>query len=92
MKIINNQLDIKLRQFTQKELDVVLAKMKNRKAASLKEISPEIWKTREFDNLLLRYYNSIYKQNTIERWTKGCILPFPKKGDLGIAKNYWGII
>ena len=22
---------------------------------------------------------------------KRCILPFPKKGDLGLAKNYWGI-
>ena len=22
---------------------------------------------------------------------KGCILPFPKKGDLRLAKNYWGI-
>ena len=22
---------------------------------------------------------------------KGCILSFPKKGDLGLAKNYWGI-
>ena len=20
-----------------------------------------------------------------------CILPFPKKGDLGLTKNYWGI-
>ena len=27
----------------------------------------------------------------IDRWTKGCILPFPKKGDLGLAKNYRGI-
>ena len=25
------------------------------------------------------------------RWTKGCILPFPKKDDLGIAKDYRGI-
>ena len=25
------------------------------------------------------------------RWMKGCILPFPKKGDLGLAKNYRGI-
>ena len=25
------------------------------------------------------------------RRTKGCILPFPKKGDLGLAKNYRGI-
>ena len=24
----------------------------------------------------------------IERWTKGCILHFSKKGDLRIAKNY----
>ncbi len=31
MKIINNQLDIKLGQFTQEELDVVLTKIKNRK-------------------------------------------------------------
>ncbi len=22
---------------------------------------------------------------------QGYILPFPKKGDLGLAKNYWGI-
>ena len=27
----------------------------------------------------------------IERWTKSCILPFPKKGDLRIAMNYQGI-
>ena len=26
-------------------------------------------------------------QNTIDKRTKGCILPFPKKCDLGIAKN-----
>ena len=30
----------------------------------------------------------MYKQNTIVKWTKGCILLFPKKGDLGIIKNY----
>ena len=28
---------------------------------------------------------------TIEKQTKGCIPPFPKKGDLGIPKNYRGI-
>ena len=32
-----------------------------------------------------------YNQNTIDKWTKECILPFSKKGDLGIAKNYRGI-
>ena len=29
--------------------------------------------------------------NSKDRWKKGCILPFPKKGDLGLAKNYRSI-
>ena len=40
-KIISNQLDIKLGQFTQ-ELVSVLRKIKNRKAAGLEEIPPEV--------------------------------------------------
>ena len=90
-KIISNQLDIKLGQFTQEELDSVLRKIKNRKAAGLDEISPQVWKTREFDDILLQYCNAVYNQNIIDRWTKGCILPFPKKSDLGIVKNYQSI-
>ena len=90
-KMINNQQDIKLGQFTLKELKVVLTKVKNRKAASIDEIPTEIWKTKEFDNLLLQYSNAVYNQNTIERWTKGCILLFPKKDDQVITKNYWCI-
>ena len=31
----------------------------------------------------------VYKQNSIEKWTKSCNLP--EKGDLGITKNYRGI-
>ena len=90
-KIINNQLDIKLGQFTQKELDVVLMKIKNRKAASLDKILPEVWKTKGFNDVLPWYCNAVYNENTIEGWTIGCILPFPKKGDLGIVKNYGSI-
>ena len=41
-KIINNQLDIKLGQFTQEELESVLRKIKNRKAARLDEIPAEV--------------------------------------------------
>ena len=41
---------------------------------------PEVWKTKEFDDKLLRHCNAVYNQ-------KRCILPFPKKCDLGIAKN-----
>ena len=52
-KIISNQQDIKLGQFTQEELNSVLRKIKNRKAAGLNKIPPEVWKTRKFDDILL---------------------------------------
>ena len=87
-KVINSLLDIKLRQLTQEELIIVLTRIKSGKAAGLDKMTPEVWKTRKLDDLLLRFCNIVYKQNTIERWIKGCILPFPKKGDLKITKNY----
>ena len=43
MKIINNQLDIKLEQFPKEELNVVITKIKNRKTAGLDEIPQEVW-------------------------------------------------
>ena len=90
-RIVRKQLDIKLGPFNQEELDSVLRKIKNRKSAGRNEIPPEVWKTRQFDDILLRHYNAVYNQNPIDRWMKGCTLPFPKKGDLGLAKNYRGI-
>ena len=60
MKIINNKLDIELGQFIQEELDIVQTKIKNREVASFDEISPEVWQTRKFDDLLLRYCNAVY--------------------------------
>ena len=46
-RIISKQLDIKLGPFTSEELDSVLRNIKNRKAAGLDEIPPEVWKTRQ---------------------------------------------
>ena len=54
----------------------------------LGQFTQEAWKAREFDDILLRHCNAVYNQNTVDRWIKGCILTFPKKGDLGLAKNY----
>ena len=90
-RIISKQLDIKLGPFTLEELDSVLRKIKKRKAAGLDEFPPEVWKTKQFDNIQLRHCNAVYNQNPIDRWMKGCIFPFPKKGDLGLAKNYRSI-
>ena len=71
----------------QEELDSVLRKIKNRKSAVLDEIPPEVRKTKELDDIQLRLCNAVYNQNIIDRSTKGCILPFPYKGDLGLAKE-----
>ena len=90
-KNINNQLDIKLGQFAPEKIGSALRKILNSKAAGLEEIPPEVWKTREIDDILLRHCNAVYNQNTIGRCTKGCILPFPKKSDHGIPTNYWSI-
>ena len=91
-RIICKQYNIKLGQFTQEELNLVLRKIKNRKPAGFDEIPTEVWKNRQFNDILFWHCNAVYNQNPIARWTKGCILPFPKKGNLGLAKNYWGII
>ena len=77
-KINDNKLNTELGLFTQDGLDIVLTKIKNKKAASLDEIPPELWKTRKVDDLLVRYWNAVYKLNTIESWAEGYILPFSK--------------
>ena len=76
----------------EKELDTILKKIKNWKAAGLDKIPTEALKTRKFDDILLQLCNGVYKQNTIDKWTKGCNLPFLKKSDLGITENYKGVI
>ena len=81
-RIISKQLDIKPGPFTKEELDSVLRKIKNRKASGLDEIPPEVWKTRQFDDILLRHCNAVYNQNPIDSWTKGCIPPSLKRGCL----------
>ena len=62
--------------------------IKKRKVSCLDQIRPEVWNSRKFDGLLLQYFNAVYNQKTINRGTKDCIHPFPKKGELGIARKY----
>ena len=47
--------------------------------AGLDEIPPDVWKTRQFDDILFLHCNAVHNQNPVDRWRKGCILPFPKK-------------
>ena len=55
-KIMNSQLDIKLREFTEEEFNVLLTKIKSRKAAGLNKIPPEVWKTRKFKLLFFFFF------------------------------------
>ena len=76
-RIISKHVDIKLGSFTQEEVHSVQWKIKNRKAAGLDEIPPEVWKIKEFDDILLRHCNATYNQNPVDMWMKRCILPLP---------------
>ena len=75
-KIINSQLDIKLGQFTQEELNVVLTKIKIRKSAGLDTIFEQ--KTMKFDDFIHFATPDI---NRIQ-------YSYPKIGNLGITKKY----
>ena len=90
-KLIEQELEIKTGAFNELELDLVLKNMKNKKAAGLNRIPPEVWETGKFNDLLLYYCNEVYNGNVIQSWTEGCMLHFPKKGDLGQTSNYRGI-
>ena len=48
-KIIKSQLDVKVRQFIEEELNIVLTKIKS---------SEDSWKTRKFDDIILRLCNA----------------------------------
>ena len=91
IKIVDKELQIEQGPFTIKEFEMVLRKTKKNKTAGLDEIPPEVWKTGHFNHILLEFCNDVYSQKPIEHWMKGCILPFPKKGDLTVTDNYRGI-
>ena len=84
-------MNIKIGLFTIQELNNETKSINNGKACGLDDIPAEVWKLTEFQNILLNFCNSVYSQNQIKRWTEGCLLPFPKKGDISQAKNYRGI-
>ena len=88
-RIVNHELDIKCGNFTMEEVQRARKKCKEKKAAPL--IPPEVWTTGMFDDVLHDLSNEVYNQKPVDQWAEGCILPFPKKGDLGLVANYRGI-
>ena len=89
--IVDKYLHIEQGPFTIEELEMVLRKTKKNKTAGLDEIPAEVWKTGHFNHILLEFCNDVYSHKPVEHWTKGCILPLPKKCDLTVIDNYRGI-
>ena len=77
-KVVEHDLEIKTGPFNGLELDLVLKKLQNKKAARLDGIPSEVWKTGKFNDLLY-YCNEVYKGNGIQSWTEGCNCPFQRK-------------
>ena len=73
------------------ELTKTTTSIQNGKTVGLDEIPAEVRKLDEFHEFLLESCNRVYSQKIIERCREGCILPFPKNGNLSITKNYRGI-
>ena len=90
-RIIEKELEITKGSFTKEELTIAKKQLKRGKACGLYNIPGEVWLTGDFDDELLMFCDKVYNQEPIDRWREGCILPFPKKGDLGVASNYKGI-
>ena len=59
----------------EEEFNTDVKTIKSRKAASLDEILPEVWKTKKFDDIL-QLCNAVYKQNIIREMNKRLKLPF----------------
>ena len=90
-QIVNSELDIKKGLFTPDGIIIAVRSIQHGKAVGLDEIPAEVWKLGEFQEILLHFCNSVYNQDPIKRWNEGCLLPFPKKGNLALTENYRGI-
>lgn len=89
--LFENELNIKKGAFTIDELCTVLKNTKSGKSCGLDNIAAEVWKLENFNDTLLQLCNAVYTGHSIDKWRQGCLLPFPKKGDLGNTANYRGI-
>ena len=83
-----DQLDIKTGQFSETELNKALKKVKNGKSPGLDGVPPEMWKTKNFNNVLLKFTIKIIQicgQRDVS-------YPFPKKAILVKRKTIEGLL
>lgn len=92
VNVVDDTLPIETGPFTIEELEKVLQRLPNGKAAGLDEIPVEVWKTGRFNTFLLEICNGVLlRGEKPSEWSLSGIVPIPKKGDLTKASNYRGI-
>ena len=80
--------------FTQEEVTSAINSLKKGKSAGFDNLLPEMFiECKTFMSpILCNLFNFIYTNSLYPvSWTKGIIVPVPKKGDLSDANNYRGI-
>ena len=89
---IFEDLDIKDDKFTFEEFKKVKSSIKIRKAAGPDEISPDVYKSCDFDEICLDFSNHALMENDKpDIWSYMNIIPVSKSGDLSNTNNYRGI-
>ena len=86
-----NTLPTETGDFTVDELQKSINALQNNKVRGLDDIPIETWKTGCLDKELLEICNKTFHGDVPGIWLQSGILPFPKKGDLGVTSNYCGI-
>jgi len=89
--VVDDTLPVNTDPFTMDELISVVKTMSCNKATGCDNIPAEVWKSGALNQHLLDICNMALHGDKPSEWSRSVILPFPKKGDLGLASNYRGI-
>ena len=78
--------------FTLEEFRRVKSSLKSGKAAGPDDITPEVFKSCDFDEICLEFFNdALIKNDKPDLWSFMNIILVPKSGDLSKTDNYRGI-
>lgn len=85
---VSDRLPIDTRLFTMKELQSVLKNLNKATKPGPENIPAFLWKHELFHDELLEFCNGTFKGKKPKAFSKSCIIPLPKAGDLQQPNNY----